>query len=120
MTTVIGAAELRVKLDRMDGEIARAVREVVRESADSLVDEIGADAPWRTGVLSEAIEADYDSDGLGARVGVARGSDRERIAEYLEYGTSSITARPFATPQAEIERGLLPARVTAHVRAVVE
>ncbi len=114
---VIGMPQLERALDQWSDELKAAVRDVVRESAEELRDDERDHVPVDTGQTRDGIDIEYSNDDLSAEVGQSD-SERAHIAEFLENGTSSMAARPYAAPAAELQRARLPGRIAAKVSRI--
>jgi HK97 gp10 family phage protein len=66
-------------------------------------------------VLRDGIDIDYSDGGLTADVGEFD-PDRTEIAEFVEYGTSSMPARPFMVPAAMRQVTEFPEAVADELR----
>lgn len=131
---VIGASRLRRKLKRMPDEVQFELRSVIREQGESIRQEIAQRAPVSTDLeaprdfegkirehLRDAIEAVYQKDGLGVRVGIVTRRRRKIFffARFLEFGTRFMEKRPFLFPAWRAKReGARAAVKAATVKAL--
>lgn len=106
-------------LDALDGKVAELssrVRAAAEAAVETETQEVAADmraaAPKDTGELVDSIEA--VTDGLS---GTARATARHAV--FVEFGTSSTPAQPFAGPAAELSRTRFPRQLRAAVRDAI-
>lgn len=110
--TVEGLDDLRATLDALPAKVQAAAEEAVKAEVDAVADDMRSAAPVDTGTLVESIHAEVT--GLaGAATATAR------HAVFVEFGTSSTPAQPFAGPAAELSRGRFPRRVREAIRGAI-
>lgn len=131
---VYGASRLRRKLKRMPDEVQFELRGVIREQGEAVRREIAQRAPVSSMLetpidyngkprehLRDAIEAVYQKDGLGVRVGLVTRRARKTFffAKFLEFGTRFMEKRPFLFPAWRAKReGARAAVKAATVKAL--
>lgn len=115
-----GSDELRQEITEVGSEIRRAVDRAVGEEIEDLADDMKRNAAVGDASrghrgdppLAESILATHD--GPSGSVG-----PRAPHAVFVEVGTSSHPAEPFALPAAERSRRRFPGRVGSEVRKAV-
>ncbi len=106
---VEGADQLRRQLAELPERIRKAARAAIADAAAAVQADAQAEVPVESGALRAGIQTRITGDGLSAEVGVF---DRDLYyGAFIEFGTSSIPARPFMTPAAEAERAELSDRI---------
>lgn len=110
IVTIDGTKEVKRALREMRGNIDDAVRAAIQDGAEAVRDGWHRRIPKDTGRAAQGLGITYGKDGTAAEVG-ERQADRKHVVEFLESGTSSMPARPSATPAAEQERRELPKRL---------
>lgn len=112
---VEGADKLRAQLAALPEEIRKGARQAIAESADAVRADEQAAMRVDTGAARAGVETRMAGDGLSAEIGVF---DKDLYyVVFLEFGTSSIPAKPWATPAAEAERSKLRGRIERAVKA---
>lgn len=110
---VTGRAGVQDALDRVVATVDAESREVVRESAQAIIDGTRQRVAYDKGNLYRDVDADYAADGLSADVGWSDPDDY--YVDFVEHGTSSQPAQPALGPAAEEEKRELPRRVARRV-----
>lgn len=110
-----GADKLRAKLRGLAGKVRDGGAEAVAQAARSIEAEAKSLVRVDEGDLRDGIGTRFSRGGRTAEVGVT--DNQLDYGLYQEFGTSSITAKPFMTPAAEAERRKFPGRITTAVRA---
>lgn len=104
--TVKGLDRLRDKLAELPAAVREGAVGAVTDETEAVADDMREGAPVRTGELRDSIVSDVDEAALAGR---ARATARH--ATFVEHGTSSTAAQPFAQPAAEASRRRFPKRV---------
>jgi len=105
---------LHRQLRRMPENIQDGIRAAVEESAETIRDEVKNTVGVHTGRLRERVRVREIGDGTQADVGWF--DDDTYYAQFVEFGTSKITANPVLTRAGEAERKEFPRRVRERVR----
>jgi HK97 gp10 family phage protein len=108
--TVEGLDRLRDKLDRLPKRIREGAQTAVTDETEAVATDMRDAAPVLTGELRDSIVSDVDAAALA---GQARATARH--ATFVEHGTSSTEAQPFAQPAAEASRARFPKRLREEV-----
>jgi HK97 gp10 family phage protein len=111
-----GLKRLGKELDELPEKLRAAFKDAARESAEAVKDETETTVAVDTGHLRTHVRVRFDDGGLTPVIGWF--DDDSYYAQFVEFGTESIEARPSLVPALEHERPRLPARVRAHVRRV--
>lgn len=112
---VQGLSSTQTRLKSLTGELQAAVAAAVREAAEDVQAGMRSRVAVDTGALQAGIKVKKVDD-LNYQVGAF---DKDLYyAEFIEHGTSSAPAQPFALPAAEVERKRLPERVNEHIRRI--
>lgn len=111
--TVTGMAETTAALRRVGEQIAAAAKAAEDEAAQVVADDMRSRVAVDTGELRDDI--DVQDGATGKEVGAMS----VEHAGFVEFGTSTQVAQPYAMPAAEAERQRLPGRVTTAVKGAV-
>jgi HK97 gp10 family phage protein len=106
VVTVEGLDRLRDKLAELPAAVREAAVVAVTDETEAVADDMREGAPVLTGELRDSIVSDVDEKALAGR---ARATARH--ATFVEHGTASSEAQPFAQPAAEASRQRFPKRV---------
>lgn len=111
--TVEGGREVAEALRNASNEIVKAAARAVRAEAEAVADTERELVPYISGDLHDGITV-RQVGALAAEVGIY---DSELIyAIWIEWGRSSASAQPFATPASEQSRQRWPSRAADAVR----
>ena len=110
---VEGLDQLRERMHELPDEIRAGATAALHEAAEAIESDMRDGVPVDTGTLQESITARVTEADLRADVG-PMGQDAYYGA-FVEHGTSSQAAQPFAGPAGEAERGRFPDRLREHV-----
>jgi len=110
---VDGLDNLRKRLGELPEDVQRGARSSIEESAESVEQQMKDEVPVDTGTLRDAIQSRVNAAQLTADVGPMGGD--AYYGYFVEFGTSRMPARPYATPAAEAERKAFPERLRRHV-----
>lgn len=108
-----GLEELRAKLNELPEQTRVGAGRALEESAEAIADDMRDEVPVDSGNLQDSIRAEVDVDAFRAEVGPEKA--QAHYGYFIEFGTTSITPRPFAVPAGENERGRFPDRVRRYV-----
>lgn len=110
---VEGLKELQKQLENLDEQAREGAADAVDESAEALAQGMRNRVPIDEGTLLADIDTQVDRAALTATVGPL--SDDSYYAFFVEFGTSSMGAQPFATPAVEEEMPRLAGRIAERV-----
>lgn len=111
---VEGMAELRKRLEQLAAEVQAGARKAIQETAKDAREEMKRRVPVDTGELRRNITSRVQPSRLTAEIGPRRGV-RVHYAYWVEFGTSSMRAQPFARPAAERAREVFPQNLRKYV-----
>jgi HK97 gp10 family phage protein len=120
--TITGLARLRQRLEDLPDDIKQALAKGVKESAESVRDDVKRNVPVDqsgrdTHHLKDTVDIRYRDQDLVADVGWF--DQEDFYAFFLERGTRRQEAQPSLHPALERERGRYQARLTEEVRRVL-
>ena len=107
--SVDGLGELERELKRVSEGAERGAGRAVESELEATAADMRAGAPVDSGELVDSIGVEHS----GTEGGITIGADHW---PYVEHGTSTHGAQPFATPAAEGARSRLPGTVSDEVR----
>lgn len=113
--TVDGLDELKKRLEKLSGDLRAKAEDALSESADAVKKDMMRRVPVDTGNLRRSITARVRKRQLTANVGPRPGKSAF-YGYWVEFGTSSMRAQPFAGPAAEAERARWPNRLRTHLK----
>lgn len=108
-----GLDKLRKRLKELSEEVREGALAAVTEAGEAVADDMESRVPVDTGDLRAAIRSEVNKGNLVAEVG-PRGRD-VYYGYFVEFGTSSRAATPFAGPAHAAERKRFPKRMKKHV-----
>lgn len=111
---VEGMDALRRRLENLAAEVQAGARAAIRETATEAREEMKRRVPVDTGALRRNITSRVQPSKLTAEIGPRRGAG-VHYAYWVEFGTSSMPAQPFARPAAERAREVFPKNLRKHV-----
>lgn len=113
--TVEGLDELKKRLEKLTDDLRARAEDALKESAEAVKKDMVRRVPVDTGNLKRSITARVLPEQLTADVGPRPGTDAY-YGYWVEFGTSSMRARPYAGPAAEAERERWPDRLREHLK----
>lgn len=113
--TVDGLDELKKRLEKLSDDLRAKAEDALSESADAVKKDMMRRVPVDTGNLRRSITARVRKRQLTANVGPRPGKSAF-YGYWVEFGTSSMRAQPFAGPAAEAERARWPNRLRTHLK----
>ena len=116
---VIGLGSLARKLDAVGKGVRNASTEAVINVLERMKEDAEALVPYRTGKLWKSI--DYEVYQVPSNIGPIVGelTANTDYAQYVEYGTSRMAARPFIRPAYEAHKHELMEEVERSVRRLI-
>ena len=112
-----GLAELRDAIEGLEVPIRAACFRALKESAEAVVADTAANVRKDSGNLQKSVKARYENNRLRAEVGWWDQDDD--YAQYHEFGTRKIPAKPSLGPALEQERNKIGDRVAVEVKKVL-
>lgn len=130
MTIDVDASDLIRAFDRLGDEADRHVKAAARVTADRIVSEAkrrvarradpSTRPPDRSGPTADMIRSEETYDGKGYIVLANDKKSRAHVAQWLEFGTSHMSPRPFFFSSARLEEAAHLRRTEQAVRDAID
>jgi len=117
--TVKNTEKLMADLRKAGADVQEEARAILKEQADRIRDDAKRRCPVDTGAMRDSIRSSVSKKTLDAYIsagGVVRGTDTY-YAQFVEFGTKSVPARPFLFPSGRAKEEETMAKLTAMMTA---